>query len=61
MTETVEQEWTLTVRVSALGQRRHPEVDGAPVDEHPADGWWRVTRRWRLGEGSCSPCLVGPG
>ena len=50
VTETVDREWTLTVRVPHWAEGATCEVDGAPVDATTADGWWPVTRRWRVGE-----------
>jgi DUF1680 family protein len=48
--ETVEQPWTLTVRVPHWATGATAAVDGVPVDGQPVDGWWRVTRRWQPGE-----------
>jgi DUF1680 family protein len=50
VTGTVDREWTLTVRVPHWAEGATCEVDGAPVDATIADGWWPVTRRWRVGE-----------
>ena len=48
--ETVEPEWTLTVRVPHWAAGATLAVDGVPVDATPEDGWWRLTRRWQLGD-----------
>ncbi len=50
LAETVEPEWTLTVRVPHWAAGATLTVDGVPVDETPEDGWWRLTRRWQLGD-----------
>ena len=50
VTETLEQEWTLTVRVPHWAVDASCEVNGDPVDVAPADGWWQLTRHWRAGD-----------
>ena len=48
--ETVELEWTLTVRVPHWGAGATLAVNGAPIEETPSEGWWRITRAWGLGD-----------
>lgn len=48
--ETVDEPWTLTVRVPHWAEAATLEIDGEPIAESPVDGWWRVNRRWRLGD-----------
>ena len=50
VTETVEQDWTLTVRVPHWAEGATVEVAGEPVGVAAADGWWPVTRRWQVGD-----------
>jgi DUF1680 family protein len=48
--ETVEDEWSLTVRVPHWAVDATCTVNGEPVEVGAADGWWRVTRHWRAGD-----------
>jgi DUF1680 family protein len=50
VTETFEQDWTLTVRVPHWAEGATVEVAGEPVGVAAADGWWPVTRRWQVGD-----------
>ena len=50
MTETVEPDWALTVRVPHWAVDATAEVNGQPVDGIAADGWWRVMRQWQVGD-----------
>lgn len=50
VTETVEREWTLTVRVPHWADGATLAVNGTPVAATPGDGWWRIIRVWGLGD-----------
>ena len=50
VTETVEPEWTLTVRVPHWAVGATCEINGQPVDGVAADGWWPLTRHWQVGD-----------
>ncbi|HEU5483428.1 MAG TPA: beta-L-arabinofuranosidase domain-containing protein, partial [Microlunatus sp.] len=48
--ETIDSAWTLTVRVPDWAAGATLAVDGVPVERSAEDGWWRVSRRWQLGD-----------
>jgi DUF1680 family protein len=50
VTETIGEDWTLTVRVPHWAVDATCEVNGEPVDVLAADGWWQVTRGFRAGD-----------
>ncbi|HEU4544785.1 MAG TPA: glycoside hydrolase family 127 protein, partial [Microlunatus sp.] len=50
VTETVAEDWTLTVRVPHWAVDATCAVNGEPVDVPAADGWWQVTRGFRVGD-----------
>ncbi len=50
VTETIAEDWTLTVRVPHWAVDATCEVNGKPADAVAADGWWQVTRPFRVGD-----------
>ncbi len=50
VTETVDQQWSLTVRLPHWAVDATAEINGERADIVAADGWWAVTRQWRMGD-----------
>ena len=50
VTESVDQEWALTVRVPHWAEGATCTVNGRPVESATADGWWSTRRHWQVGD-----------
>ena len=50
MTESIDPEWALTVRVPHWAEGATCTVNGRPVESATADGWWSTRRRWQVGD-----------
>ena len=50
VTETLEEEWSLTVRIPHWAVGVTAEINGEQADIVAADGWWAVTRQWQVGD-----------
>ena len=48
--QSIDQDWTLALRIPAWAQGYRVYIDDAPVSLHVLDGWLRLCRRWWIGD-----------